>query len=75
MDVQIWATWRNQREITVINGSREQITAHQTLTLIDIDGDYSSTYSDSGLTAHWQAYQDLLNDPAQLSDSPNGGNR
>lgn len=69
MDVQLWATWRNQREITVINGSQEQLAAHGTLTLVDIDGDYSSTYSDSGLSAHWQAYQNLLSNPAHEQEA------
>ncbi len=58
--IQIWATWRNQREITTINGSPEHRAANQTLTLVAIDGDYSSTYSDGGLLENWEAFQSLL---------------
>lgn len=58
--VQIWATWRNQREITAINGSPEDRAANRTLTLIAIDGEYSSTYSDAGNRENWDAFQELL---------------
>ena len=69
--IQIWATWRNQREITTTNGSPEQIAAHRTLTLVEIDGDYSSTYSDAGRRAHWDAFQSELSTMSDRQEDRN----
>ncbi len=55
----LFSTWHG-REITVRLGTKEHTAADRRLVLAEVHDDQTRTYSDIGIPALWDAYQDEL---------------